>query len=42
MKYGFSSMLPFLLGLLARGCCVAAVPVPFALVNEPIIDLLQL
>lgn len=41
-KYDFSRMLPFLLGLFARGSCVAAVPVPFALVDEPIVNLLQL
>jgi hypothetical protein len=32
-------VIPFLLGLFSRGCWVA-VPVPFALVNEPVVDLL--
>lgn len=32
-------VIPFLLSLLTRGCWVA-VPVPFALVNEPVVDLL--
>jgi hypothetical protein len=32
-------VIPFLLSLFTRGCWVA-VPVPFALVNEPVVDLL--